>query len=163
VKSGALFSHDGRFRYRLWRRWAPGPTLVFVMLNPSTADEEENDPTIRKCIGFATRLGFGAIEVVNLYAYCATSPDDLAAAGWPDGNPSNDDFIAGAASQTWLAGATVCCAWGTNAYHWGQTRVDAVLALLRMCGAVPHCLRRLQNGGPWHPLYLPYSCTLTPL
>ncbi len=127
------------------------------MLNPSTADADEDDPTIRKCIGFATRCGFGAIEVVNLFAFRATDPDDLAAAGFPEGNPSNDDFIAGAAAQTWLSGATVCCAWGRQGDRpETRPRVARVLELLRSCGANPQALHTTADGVPWHPLMLSY-------
>ena len=89
----ALFSPCGRFRYRLGRRWGASPTVAFVLLNPSTADDERDDPTVRRCVDFARRLGFGGLEVVNLYAYVATDPDDLRRAGHPVG-PENDQHIA---------------------------------------------------------------------
>src|SRR5437868_12651695 len=70
----AVISPCGKFRYRLTRQWGEGAALPFVMLNPSTADAEQDDPTIRKCVGFAKRMGYDGIEVVNLYAYRATKP-----------------------------------------------------------------------------------------
>lgn len=70
-------SISGDYRYRLGRAWAGGPTCTFIMLNPSTADADQDDPTIRRCVGFAKALGCGALEVVNLYAYRATNPRDL--------------------------------------------------------------------------------------
>src|SRR5689334_20041621 len=73
VKS-AVLSPCGLYRYRLTRRWGDGPALLFVMLNPSTADATEDDPTIRRCTGFAKREGMPAIEVVNLFAWRATDP-----------------------------------------------------------------------------------------
>jgi hypothetical protein len=73
----ALFSRDRRFRYRLGRRWGQGAAVCFVLLNPSTADEVVDDPTIRRCIAFARSLGYGGLEVVNLYAYVATDPAEL--------------------------------------------------------------------------------------
>jgi hypothetical protein len=82
---GATLSDCGRYRYRLWRRWADGPTVLFVMLNPSTADADVDDPTIRRCIGFARSWGAGALEVVNLYAWRATQPAELKAAVGPVG------------------------------------------------------------------------------
>jgi len=87
---GAIVSDDGLYRYRLWRRWdAECPTMVWIMLNPSTADAEVDDPTIRRCIGFARREHCGGIEVVNLYALRATNP---AAHPTPEG-PENAKAI----------------------------------------------------------------------
>jgi hypothetical protein len=79
----ALFSRDRRFRYRLGRRWVEGAAVCFVLLNPSTADEMQDDATVRRCIAFAKAHGFDALEVVNLYAYIATDPADLRRAGYP--------------------------------------------------------------------------------
>jgi hypothetical protein len=73
------------FRYPLGRRWGDGAALAFILLNPSTADETREDATVRRCIGLAQRLGFGALEVVNLYACVATDPADLRRAGTPSG------------------------------------------------------------------------------
>src|SRR5262245_17219162 len=106
----ALFSPCGRFRYRLGRRWGEGPKVGFVLLNPSTADEERDDPTIRRCIDFGQRLGFGGLEVVNLYAYVATDPIDLRRAGYLVG-PENDRHIAEAVAEC----DKVVLAWGVHA------------------------------------------------
>ena len=92
VHRTALFSRDRRYRYRLGRRWGDGAAVCFVLLNPSTADETREDPTVRRCIGFAGSLGYGALEVVNLYAYVATDPAELRRAGYPVGH-SNDRHI----------------------------------------------------------------------
>lgn len=153
---GAVLSDCGRFRYRLWRRWADAAPLPFVMLNPSTADANEDDPTIRKCIGFAQRLGYGGIEVVNLFAVRATKPADLKASGYQVG-PDNDKHVA----EVCAPSRPVVCAWGVNAR--GLSRPSAVLALMRLAGAVPHALKLTDDGIPWHPLMLPYSCQLQPL
>ena len=126
------------------------------MLNPSTADFEINDPTIRKCMGFAQRLGFTAIEVVNLYAYRTTYPRDLRLAHYPEG-PLNDSFIAAAVTPLPDESRAVVCAWGRHA---PRARADAVLALIASLGAVPQVLRVSADGTPWHPLMLPYSCEL---
>lgn len=149
----AALSTCGTYRYRLGRRWAEGSTLLFVMLNPSTADADIDDPTIRRCIGFAQRGGFGALEVVNLYAYRATKPQDLRNAGYPVG-PDNDHHIVSAASDA----ATVCVAWGANVA--GLKRPDVVLPLLRRVGMPITCLSITRSGYPGHPLFLPSSCTL---
>lgn len=151
MKSSALMSQCGRFRYVLTREWDDYlPTVAFVMLNPSTADAVTDDPTIRKCIGFATRLGFGGLAVVNLYAYRATKPADLRAAGWPVG-PENDHFIAGVCRES----SMVICAWGSNAAR--NTRPGAVLEIIRAAGKPPMALR-VSRGVPHHPLMLPYTC-----
>src|SRR4051812_40135006 len=77
VLGSAILSDCDRYRYLLGREWADGPTAVFVMLNPSTADALHNDPTIRRCLRYAQVWGCGALMVANLYAWRATDPDDL--------------------------------------------------------------------------------------
>ena len=79
----ALFSPCRTFRYRLGRRWSDGPVLAFIMLNPSCADEHIDDPSVRRCIGFAQRLGYGGLEVVNLYAFFGDGSGRAAARGLP--------------------------------------------------------------------------------
>lgn len=154
IVNGAIISNCGKYRYRLWRRWGDGSALVFIMLNPSTANEEEDDPTIRKCIGFAKALGHGAIEVVNLYAYRATDPKDLKAAGYPVG-PSNDDHIRSVVN---IHGNdhNLICAWGANAR--GLSRPTDVKGMIHDIGKPMYSLRLTKDGVPSHPLMLPYSC-----
>lgn len=90
VNGGAHFSRCRRYRYALWRQWqAAGPMLMLIGLNPSTADAERNDPTIRRCIGFAHDWGFGGVWVLNLFAWRATLPADLKAAADPVGPRAN--------------------------------------------------------------------------
>ncbi len=151
----AVISACGKFRYRLWRKWGEGSPLLFVMLNPSTADADVDDPTIRRCIRFAQAHGFGELEVVNLYAYRATDPRDLRRAGYPVG-PENDDHIAAAARES----AAVCLAWGANVA--GLERPKIVLPKLRRLGVKLQCLRITRSGYPQHPLMLPSSCRLMP-
>lgn len=104
---GALISECGLYRYRLWRRWGIGPHATWIMLNPSTADADLDDPTIRRCIGFARAWGFSAIEVVNLFALRATNPRELGRSADPIG-PDNDRHLseAGRAAELRIA------AWG---------------------------------------------------
>jgi hypothetical protein len=148
--SNALISACGLFRYWLTRTWDPAlPVLVFVMLNPSTADARLDDPTIRKCIEFARRMGYGGIVVVNLFAFRATNPKDLKAAGYQVGR-DNDQYIKEACQ-----GRDVVCAWGSNAR--GLARPSVVLALLRAWGVMPMALRLTDDGVPWHPLMLSYN------
>lgn len=157
--TGATFSPCRTYRYHLHRTWATGARLVFVMLNPSTADATENDPTIRRCIRFGRALGYQGIEVVNLYAYRATKPADLRAAGYPVG-PENDQWIRETAERAVETGGAVVCAWGANAA--GLARPMEVLRLLRAAGVRPMCLRLTRTGQPQHPLMLPSDCRLQP-
>ena len=125
--------------------------MVWVMLNPSTADENADDPTIRKCIGFAQRWDFGGIEVVNLYAYRATDPKELKKVADPSG-PGNYAAISRVAQ-----GRTVVCGWGRNAERGHCWRV---LQTLRDVGADVRALKINADESPMHPLYVPY---VTPL
>jgi hypothetical protein len=151
----AIISECGKFRYRLGRRWAEGKTLLFVMLNPSTADASVDDATIRRCVKFAQAHEFGGLEVVNLFAYRATDPKDLRRAGYPVG-PENDAHIVDAAQSS----AAVCLAWGSNVA--GLERPQIVLPMLRDIGVQLQCLRITRSGYPQHPLMLPSSCRLMP-
>lgn len=158
-QSGAIISPCQRYRYRLWRVWNPDlPPLCFVMLNPSTADASQDDPTIRKCVGFAKRLGFGAIEVANLFAWRATYPEELLRADDPVG-PTNDAAIRNAAETVVARGGQVVCAWGANGQK-HPARVQHVRELLLFSGIPAYVLRLSKTGAPWHPLMLPYSCEL---
>lgn len=140
----AVISQCTQYRYLLERDKGLFP-LVFVMLNPSTADAEIDDPTIRRCKRFASDNGFTGIIVVNLYAFRATKPKDLFLASDPVG-PENDFFILNA-----IQGHTVCCAWGTNA---DKKRADEVRQLIIDSGNYPLCLGKTKKGFPRHPLYV---------
>ena len=158
---GADVSECGQFRYLLWRSWGPGRRLLFIMLNPSTADADQDDPTIRKCMGFARRLKFDGIEVVNLFAFRATDPRDLACAGHPEG-PANNEAIASAGQRCIDTNSTTVCAWGANARQFPR-RTERVRTSLALAGVRLRALRLLKDGTPEHPLMLPYSCSLVPL
>jgi hypothetical protein len=149
--SGCLAA--GAYRYLLWRRWADAATVLFVMLNPSTADAQRDDPTIRRARGLAHRWGFGAVEVANLFALRATDPRELARARAPVGD-GNDDVIAAAATRA----DAIVVAWGNHGALDGRDR--AVARLL-----APHRLRCLgvnRDGTPRHPLYVPGRAILRP-
>ena len=158
MKRNAVLSAHGVYRYLLTREWSSGPQGAIIMLNPSTADEFQDDPTIRKCIGFAQRLGWGGFSVVNLYAYRATDPADLRRAGYPIG-PHNEQYIERAVDLAADTGAPVVAAWGRKG-HQQQARVRAVLAALRSTPVF--ALRIAKTGAPSHPLMLPYSTQLLP-
>lgn len=161
MKKSAELSSCGQFRFSLSREWdSTLHTLPFIMLNPSTADAMTDDPTIRKCIGFAERLGYGGIEVFNLFAYRATNPKDLARAGWPVGT-GNDSVIAARLRQIRADGhSNVICAWGAHAR--GLARTGDLLGKLEFGRCRLFALRLLSDGTPAHPLMLPYTCTLVP-
>lgn len=145
ASEAAVISECGRYRYVLRRAWAVGEPLVFVMLNPSTADALLDDPTIRRCIGFAKREGASGLSVVNLYAYRSTDPRRLWTVGDPVG-PNNDDTL-----LLECVGRKVVCAWGANAR---ADRVGDVRTLLQLCGADAWCLGTTNTGAPRHPLYI---------
>ncbi len=141
--AGAVFSPCRRYRYSLFRRWAEGPQCCFVMLNPSTADELKDDPTIRRCIGFAKSWSCGSLVVGNIFAYRSTDPDELYRQEDPVG-PENDRWLQFMQTESPL----VIAAWGNHGTH--QGRGDAVRAL------VPglYVLGLTKTGQPKHPLYV---------
>lgn len=155
---GALFSDDRRHRYLLWRRWALGVEFsdlaVFIGLNPSTADEQKDDPTIRRCIGFAKAWGFPGLMMLNAFAYRATLPVDMFAQSDPVGL-QNDFWINWAAGQSRI----VVAAWGVHGAHRG--RQDELRAMLAANGVKLHHLGLTKHGFPKHPLYLPKTSVLT--
>lgn len=157
MKSTATISDCGKYRYTLSRVWDMAlPQMGFVMLNPSVADADADDPTIRKCIGFAKRAGCGGINVVNLFAFRATDPADLRKAGYPVG-PDNDTHVARSMDASYLA----VCAWGANARN--LARPAQVLEMLRKRSVHLVALRLLAGNVPAHPLMLPYTCELQPM
>lgn len=141
----AVISACGLYRYLLQREWLGGyGRALFVMLNPSTADATQDDPTIRRCIGFAKAWGCAGLEVVNLYAYRATKPADMLAAGDPIG-PANDSHIRAAAHRA----KVIVAAWGANA---ARDRSVAVRSLLS--DHTMHALGLTKDGHPRHPLFV---------
>jgi hypothetical protein len=153
--STAVYSGCERYRYALTREWAPERgRLLCVMLNPSTATEAQNDPTVERCERRARALGYGAFCVCNIFAFRATDPKVMRAAADPVG-PGNDAAIAEGAA--WAD--RVLCAWGTHGAHLG--RGPAVEALLRATRR-PLChLGLTKEGHPRHPLYVGYATAPT--
>lgn len=148
IRKGAAISDCGRFRYALHRWWEPDRArLGFIMLNPSTADAELDDPTIRRCLGFARTLGFDGIRVFNLYAYRATQPYDLWKADEPTGGERNDDLLGELLRQA--KHQLVIAAWGANA------KPDRVAEVMSWKGSENlQALGLTKAGAPRHPLYL---------
>jgi len=161
--ASAALSPCEKYRYELRRDWdASKPPLVLCMINPSRADADVADPTISKCIGFARRLGFGGILVVNLYAYRTPYVRALLAAG-DDGTdivgPENDLYIIKAAWTAAHSLSPIVCAWGAKPRvpsDWQQR-----IGILKAAAAAQHvplqCLGVTKNGDPAHPLMLSYD------
>lgn len=155
MKFGATFSDCRRYRYKLSRIWQPArPQMCFVLLNPSTADETRDDPTIKRCITRAINAGYGGVEIVNLFAWRSTFPVNLYQAPDPVGS-QNDDAIFEAARRAKL----VICGWGKHGALRG--RGEVVLRIIRQV-ATPHVLALNADGSPKHPLYIAYSVEPTP-
>jgi hypothetical protein len=151
MKRSADFSPCRRYRYALWRTWGnTSGYAMFVGLNPSTADESEDDPTIRRCIAFAKDWGYSGLCMTNLFAYRATQPSNMMAAQDPVG-ADNDDWL----RDTERGAAIVVAAWGV--YGAFGDRHQTVRQMLPRW----HYLRLTKDGYPGHPLYLPK--TLKPI
>lgn len=151
IEKSARISECGRFRYSLTRHWSDGDALVFVMLNPSTADATLDDPTIRRCVGFAKREGFAGIHVANLYAFRATDPKDLLTCGDAVG-PMNDAHLSLLLTEQVQRGNPVVAAWGS----WPDRDPDRVANVLDLGGGRVdwRCLGHTKGGAPRHPLYV---------
>lgn len=150
LERSAVISGDGRYRYELRRVWnSDRPTVGWIMLNPSTADADHDDPTIRRCVSFARAWGYGGIVVRNLFAYRATDPRALRFQTDPVG-PANDEHLMGGAHGG--DGITIC-AWGAHGTY--RNRDLAVVALLcRDPDVRVHHLGLTKDGAPRHPLYV---------
>ena len=151
----AIISPCGVYRYRLSRRWADGPSCMFIMLNPSTADALQDDPTIQRCIGFAKREGCGAMDVVNLMAFRATKPVNL-----PDGKsalgPDNAYWVCRTADE--CRGPHIA-AWG--AHKKAERYAKGLLHVFSARGRDLMCLKKTASGAPGHPLYVRSDSPLT--
>jgi len=158
MKKHATISPCGKYRYWLERIWDDSGSdfLNFIMLNPSTADAEIDDPTIRKCIGFAKRWGFGGMHVVNLFALRATNPRELFTTPCPLG-PHNESFL----NASVLSAPKTVVDWGACAF--AKDRAAEVLAGLPKSDRHQIvCLGLNADGSPKHPLYVPYDVTPIP-
>lgn len=149
---GAVLNDDRLYRYVLWRKWGPGRPLGWIMLNPSTADAELDDPTIRRVIGFSRDHGYDGAIVCNLYALRATDPKVVKGAVQTHGlayaiGSENDGHIQRMADEV----DQIVCAWGS-----GSPSLARETAVVRMLPrAKVTALRVTQSGHPCHPLYLP--------
>jgi hypothetical protein len=147
--SGAVFSACRRWRYLLWRRWdEKKPVANFLMLNPSTADAFQLDPSCTRARNYAERWGFGGVLITNIFAWRSTDPSALKRVENPVGR-GNDRAILKAAREAKL----VVCAWGNHGEH--LERAARVKRILEQNGVSLHALRLNGSGHPAHPLYLP--------
>ena len=149
--SVAIYSDCERYRYALSRVWdAQGKKALFIMLNPSKATEQQNDPTVERCEQRARRLGFGAFGVVNIFAWRETHPKLMRLAADPNGPENNTQLLE---ACRWAD--VVICGWGTHGVHLG--RGPEVAILLRQNGVKLHHLGLTKDGHPRHPLYISYA------
>ncbi|TZG26476.1 DUF1643 domain-containing protein [Sphingomonas montanisoli] len=180
VSQGAVISTCGNYRYHLWREWrgtgtnanwdwledddgsiakdgAGAPlgepkSVLFVMLNPSTADGDQDDPTIRRCVAFAKAWGYDRMEVVNLFAWRATDPSAvlrMTGSGPDPVGPDNQRHVRNALDRA----GVIVCAWGAHGGHIDQD--ETMLGWIEQYGGEPYALRLTKEGFPAHPLYLP--------
>ncbi|MBS9476185.1 DUF1643 domain-containing protein [Ancylobacter radicis] len=179
IAKGADISPCGRYRYRLWREWRLHPlpaqwdmwaeddgtpvvdgagqqigepkACIFIMLNPSTADGNDDDPTIRRCVGFARAWGYDRLEVINLFAHRATDPQALLALTHNDDpvGPRNREAFDAVLFGGHPVG-TIICAWGAHGAHLGQDET----ALGWLGARARHALGLTKDGHPRHPLYV---------
>lgn len=151
--SDAIFSPCRRYRYLLWRRWAENWSANYVMfigLNPSTADEARDDPTIRRCVKFAQAWGYSGLCMTNLFAYRATDPKEMLSSADPVG-VENDQYLLEYAAKA----EVIVAAWGSHGTHKGRD-IDIRKMLPKL-----YCLKLTKSGIPSHPRYLPQ--TLKPI
>lgn len=141
MRKGQISSRDNRFRYRLWRIWDEAkPTVLFILHNPSTANDQVDDPTVRRCISFASAWAYGGIHIGNIYPARATKPSDLKQFPRPGGR-NNMQHLRSMADQAGL----IVCAWGN--------RLGAPSVSIQRLGRLFY-LELSKQGTPKHPLYL---------
>ena len=148
LENDAVISDCGKYRYLLRRTWEHAkPRLLYVMLNPSTADARQDDATIRSCVRLASGLGYGSIEVVNVFAWRATKPDELLTASDPCG-PMNEYTVQAAIARC----DVVVCAWGA----WPPADQASIYLRNAIHARRPaaYCFGKTKAGAPKHPLYI---------
>jgi len=146
MKRETILSPCREYRYCLWREWdmMNQSYAMFVGLNPSTADEVEDDPTIRRCVEYAKQWGYGALCMVNLFAYRATEPAVMKAHAAPVGT-ENDRWLMELAKDA----GVIVAAWGVNGTHLNRDK-----AVKQLLAGKLSCLKTTKDGHPSHPLYL---------
>lgn len=157
IHKSAVFSPCRTWRYRLTRIWdITLPLAMFIGLNPSTADEINNDHTVTRCIGYSRDWGFGGLLMTNIFAVRTKDPKIMKAQADPIG-PDNDRWLLQAAKKAGI----IVAVWGNDGTFQGRSR--QVVGMLRGEGVELMCLRLSKKGEPWHPLYLPKNLQPIPL
>lgn len=153
LKTGAVFSDCRCYRYSLWRIWDfSGPLVMFIGLNPSTADERHDDPTLVRCLRFAKEWGFSGLYMANLFAYRATNPRALTKVIDPIG-VENDKWLIDLSQRS----ETVVGAWGNRGRYLNRSSlVSALIPDMK-------CIKRNKSGEPAHPLYQKSTASVIPL
>lgn len=162
VHSKVWFDRDRKYRYYLQRRWQDdGPLMIWLMLNPSTADEEKNDPTLVRCQAFARRDGFSGFGVINLFAFRTPYPEKMSWEADPVG-PDNDTTIEemGRRVAYGAEGSVMIAGWGTHKA--ARYRGPEVTQRLTNMGVDLGCFGMTKAGLPRHPLYLPAASERIP-
>lgn len=148
MERDAIISDCGKYRYLLRRTWDhEKPHALIIMLNPSTADSEVNDATIRSCLRLTKQTGFGSFEVVNIFGLRATNPIALALSDDPKG-PMNESVVTAAITRC----DTVICAWG--AHPMAVQKSNFLVGHIRSRRSVAYCFGKTKSGAPKHPLYI---------
>ena len=159
MQKDATFSPDRVHRYTLSRQWnGMQPVCGFIMLNPSTADENYLDPTLTRCLNYAGQWGYGTMLVANIFAFRSTGPEGLLSCDDPIG-PDNDRAI----MEVVRGSNLVICGWGntSSVKRLIYPRSEKVLSIIKGIGAKAYALRINKDGTPGHPLYL--KATLKPI
>ena len=155
IDSQAFFDKDKIYRYLLYRKWGnSNKKITWIMLNPSTADETVDDPTIRRCIRFAKQFGATELDIVNLFAYRSTNPKNLYHIANPIGK-ENDTYIIKSLETSFI----VILGWGNHGKLLNRSK-EVISNLLKPYNDKVFALKILKNGEPGHPLYIPYSAKL---
>lgn len=156
VTRTAQFSKDRRYRYRLTIKWDEQlPMCNFIMLNPSTADEVNNDPTVERCQRRAKMMGYGSLVVTNLFALRSTDPSYLRSDPWPISESQNPDLNDVHIMSSAIEASLIVCGWGKDGVY--LDRSTDIVSCLYSHNLELHYLKMGKTGEPYHPLYLPYS------
>ena len=155
MQKGAILSSCKKHRLQLWREWDSNlPKVLFIMLNPSTADHKQDDPTLRRCIDYAKQWGYGGLYIGNLYSLRAADPKTLVKVS-KFNHRDNYKHIVSIAQQCQL----VVCAWGNYPII---KKLGTPLNILKQLNQKLHCIDLSKTGTPKHPLYLKKSLTPIP-